>query len=269
VFLLDRRRIGIVLAVTAAAALVGIAAGGDHRRRGAQRIPETVSTTTQAMLIILFVLLAAGVLALTLWAITPDDLAGPLDRRRRTRSMVGTLVGLVLLMAAFSWAGRGGDDDEDEARPSIAVPALPSPGEVDVEDRPEPSWGLGLAGVVVLLGAAAVIARRRRVAPLDLPDGPLPVIATEDERVDAVRAAEACTDPRQAVLLAFAAAEALLSADVATRRPPATSAREWASALGLRPLTTIVGRYEVARFSHHDVDDSDRRDALDALRELA
>ena len=122
---------------------------------------------------------------------------------------------------------------------------------------------------LVLLAAAVVIARRRRVAPLDLPDGARHVIATEDERVDAVRAAESCADPRQAVLLAFAAAEALLSADPVTRRPPATSGREWATALGLAPLTTIVGRYEVARFSHHDVADADRKLAIDALRELA
>ena len=267
--LLDRRRIGVVLAVTAAAALIGLAAGGGHRRRSTFGIPDTVSTTAQAMLIILFVLLAAGVMALTLWAITPDDLRGTIDRRRRTRSIVGTLVGLVLLMTAFSWAGRDGRDDDDAAPPSAGAPALPTPDGRVVEDRPAPSWGLGAAGVAVLLLAGVVATVRRRVAPLDLPDAAMPLIATEDERVDAVRVAEACTDPRRAVLLAFAAAEALLSANADTRRPPATSAREWATALGLPPLTAIVARYEVARFSHHDVDDGDRTVALAALRELA
>ena len=267
--LLDRRRIGVVLATAAAAALVGIAANGGGRRRTTFGIPETVTTTTQAMLIIVFALLAAGVLALTVWAFTPDDLPNTIDRRHRTRSIVGTLIGLVLLMTFFSWAGRDGRDDaDDDVPPSIDAPSLPAPDGRVVEDRPEPSWGLGLAGVALLLVAGAVIVHRRRVPPLDLP-GAEPVIATDAERVDAVRAAESCVDPRQAVLLAFAAAEALLSAAPETRRPPATSAREWASALGLAPLTAIVGRYEVARFSHHDVDADDRAVALRALRELA
>ena len=266
--LLDRRRIGVVLAVTAAAALVAIAAGGGGRRRSTLGIPETVSTTTQAMLVILFVLLAAGVLALTVWAFAPDDLPNTIDRRQRTRSIVGTLLGLVLMMTLFSWVRGSGDEADESARPSVDAPAATPSSDRAVEDRPGPSWGLGAAGVALLLVAGAVVARRRRAAPLELPDVAPPVVANEDERADAVRAAEACTDPRRAVLLAFAAAEAVLSADADTRRPPATSAREWASAVGRAPLTTLVGRYEVARFSHHDVDEADRAVALAALREL-
>jgi hypothetical protein len=131
-----------------------------------------------------------------------------------------------------------------------------------------PQWGFGLVGVVLLLGAAGAVVYLRRPAPL--PERPpfVPPVATPEERDDAVAVALACTDPRQAVLLAFAAAEAVLSRDPSTRRPPATSAREWASAIQSPPLTLIVGRYEIARFSQHAVTEDDRRIALDALRSL-
>lgn len=267
--LLDRRRVGIVLAVVAGVTLVAIAARGDHvERRFSWSLPSTATGTAQAMILILFGLLALGVLVLTIWSMFPDRGGSTIEPRRRKRSILGTLLGLALMFVVFAIAVQIGGDGGEVQRGRFAEPvSAPSP-----DARGEgstPNWGLGAGGVVLLLGAAAVIALRRRPMAFDFPDeGPIAIVATRDERADAVEAAERCADPRRAVLLAFAAAEALLSADAATRRPAATSAREWAMTVRSRPLSTIVGRYEIARFSHHDVSEHDRRVALDALAAL-
>jgi hypothetical protein len=173
---------------------------------------------------------------------------------------------MVLLFVALANGRRDTVDEQPDRRPGSGLQGG-SPGSASSEGS-TPEWGLGLLGAVVLVGTAAVVAYRRgRAAPLDLRGDP-PIIATEEERADAVAVAHACTDPRQSVLLAFAAAEAVLSTDPATRRPPSTSAREWAAALRLPPLSDVVARYEIARFSHHAVTDDDRRAALDALERL-
>src|SRR5205085_1755273 len=146
------------------------------------------------------------VAALTVWALLPDGGPGKFEPRSRTRSIIVTLVLIVIVMIVFS-LGRGGAN-KDVPRSAGAGQGAP-PAAQHGEGSTTPSWGLGGAGVVLLLAVAGAVAYRRRVEPLDLPpDEPMPVIATLDERIDAVAAAEACADPRQAVLLAFAAAVA-------------------------------------------------------------
>lgn len=264
---IERRGVGIVLAVVAAVAVVAIAARGDHvADGGAWSISATVSGTAQAMVLILLGVLALAVLALTVWAIFPDG-RRKLEPRRRTSSIVSSIIFMLLIATAFSQVGRGDDGDKTPASRPSDLGAVPPVGD-DGDPRPSPQWGLGLGGVVLLLAVAGVVALGRRGDELDLPDDPRPAVVSEEERVDAIAEAQRCTDPRQSVLLAFAAAEALLSADAATRRPPATSAREWAAALRLSPLTELVGRYEIARFSTHPVSSADRTAALDALVSL-
>jgi hypothetical protein len=130
-----------------------------------------------------------------------------------------------------------------------------------------PAWPLGLAAVAVLAAGGVLFALRSRRAAGDVgpdvtgPDAPAPDVAVD--------LAVTCADPRQAVLLAFEAAEALLAADSTTRRPLTASAREWSASVHLPALTRLVERYEIARFSRHAVTAEDRAVALDALRSLA
>jgi hypothetical protein len=214
-----------------------------------------------------FLLLGFAVLVLAVWGMRPDGVALTPPKRRSWWQIVATVVWMVLVLALFSQA-RGDGDDEAPPRRAPGLPVGAPVPTTRADDAGDPEWGLGVLGVVLLLGAAGIVAFRRRLVPLDLPDAPRPV-ATDEERHDAVATAEACADPRQAVLLSFAAAEAVLSVDPTTRRPPATSAREWADVVKLAPLRDIVGRYEVARFSLHDVTEQDRAVALGALRSLA
>lgn len=267
---LDRRRFGIVLAVVASLVLIALAARSDHADpgTGAWSLSSTATGALQVTVLILFLLLGFGVLALAVWGMRPDGVALTPPKRRSWWNIVGSVMGMVLVLVLFSQArGSGGDEDAPPGREPGLPLGAPVP-TTDADDGRDPEWGLGVLGVVLLLGAAGVVAFRRRLVPLDLPDDPRPV-ATKEERYDAVATAESCTDPRQAVLLAFAAAESVLSADPTTRRPPATSAREWATAMEIAPLRDIVGRYEVARFSLHDVTEHDRAVALGALRSLA
>jgi hypothetical protein len=261
----DRRGAGLVLAVVAAVTLVAVAARGDHAGRGSSALsfPETVTATTQAVVLIVLGLLALGMCALFLWSIPASGSARP--RRSTSRMLAGAAL-FVACALLFSWVRP------HDGSPGRSPRAGSSGGVVGGGDTTStaggrsttPAWGLGGAGVLVLvaLGGAILWARRDRSTPISRPAD---VIATLQERDDAVAIAMACADPRRAVLLAFAAAEAVLSVDATTRRPPSTSAREWSAVVGLAPLAALVSRYEIARFSQHDVTAADRAAALDAL----
>jgi hypothetical protein len=262
------RRGPLAVLLVVAVMVVALAARSDHRGGAALRPSESAIGTGKAMIVILVALGMLVVAVLTVWGLKPD---GPvrLQDRPYPWKQLAMAFGLLLLMTLA--IGKLRPDDQVPPRPRPTAPATAAG--VGDQDRRAPSsapvqWGFGAVGVALLLGAAAAVAFLRRPGPL--PERPpfVPPVATPEERDDAVATAIACTDPREAVLLAFAAAEAVLSRDPSTRRPPATSAREWASAIQSPPLTTIVGRYEIARFSQHAVSDADRRMALDALRDL-
>jgi hypothetical protein len=263
------RRGALAVLLVVAVAVVALAARTDHRGGEALRPSPDAIGTGKAILLILVALVLVTVAVLVLWGLKPDDLAFE-PRERSWRQLVIGLALMFLVLLALAFARRG-DDDAGRHRPSRPVA---SPGARVGEEDASPTssapvqWGFGIVGVVLLLGAAGAVAYLRRPAPMPERAPRVAPIATPEERDDAVATALACPDPRQAVLLAFAAAEAVLSRDPATRRPPATSAREWASAVQSPPLTTIVGRYEIARFSQHAVVEDDRRIALDALRSL-
>jgi hypothetical protein len=263
----DRRGAGLVVGVIAAVALVALASRGDHG--GGDRIvvvPSAVTSAWQATILIVLAILVvgAGVLfALSLTANKPD-----LDRRRQSWKHIVVTIAIVLALAvAMSRARPHADPRRPDRDGGTSVIDGPRDAVADGSGG-SPAWGLGAVGALVVVGAVGgvVLSERRRRRAIEPPREP--IVATPEERDDAVARARACADPRAAVLLAFAAAEAVLSADAATRRPPATSAREWATRVRRAPLTTIVGRYEVARFSDHAVSARDRDVALGALADL-
>lgn len=265
----DRRGAGFVLGVVAAVTLVALASRGDHGGdRAILSVSSAATSAWQATLLIVFALLVVGVVVLMVASLSVHKPDHDGSRPRSWARVVATLVIVLVFAIAMS-----------RARPHRTPEVVDSSAGTSVSDgtrapAPEPAggspaWGIGAVGALLIVGAAAGVAyatRTRRGGALP----PLPpAVATPEERDDAVARARACADPRQAVLLAFAAAEAVLSGDATTRRPPATSAREWASRVRLAPLTAIVGRYEIARFSDHEVNDRDRAAALDALDALA
>jgi hypothetical protein len=122
--------------------------------------------------------------------------------------------------------------------------------------------GLGTAGI------AAYVVHRRSRGPLRDPPGLAEQLAFAlDDAIDDVRAE---TDPRRAVIKAYARMEEILGAHGLPRRaeeaPYEYLARALeavhASAASAEQLTSL---YEHARFSHHEIDTTMRADAIEAL----
>ncbi len=124
------------------------------------------------------------------------------------------------------------------------------------------------AGIVGLAGAALLRARRRRREPEAEPRATV----AEGAR-DAAAAAAIPTDPRAAVLAAYARMEAVL-ASVGLARRPSDAPREYLARLeaglggGRAPAARLTELFERARFSPHPVGEDLRRDAIGALETL-
>jgi hypothetical protein len=276
---LERRGVLLVLAVVAGVAAVAAASRSwrpDAEGRAVALSPGTSDTAWQVAAG-LFAVLGIVVLAAVVWG-AAGGRRGPVPHREK-RSRIGMVVGAILFVVVVSQLDRG-EPPSVEAPPGVgdAGGGEPGAGDRTEEEAPSPAGSLVVAGAVVLLLAATTAAVVRGRSASGAGDQP----AAGDERApgpaaaggtELVEAAEHARDPREAVLLAFAAAERRLAA-TPLARTPATSPREWlvtvrgsAPDLG-EPLGVLVGRYEIARFSHHPVGEADRRRALRALADL-
>jgi hypothetical protein len=177
-----------------------------------------------------------------------------------------SLVGLALMFSALR------RPDGNALGPKV-VPVLPQKATrrplQDAAREPRFQWPL-LAAVLALgtAGAAAYLAQRRRRGTLRA----RPMLADElsialDDAIDDVRAE---SDPRRAVIKAYARMEQILGAHGLPRRPEETPyeylARTLrtvsASAVSAARLTDL---YERARFSQHEIDPTMRDRAIGAL----
>ena len=257
-----------MLATVVAVALVGLAARGDQGDTGEPALTLAPGTGQTASTIVLWLvaLVGAGLLLLAPFAFGGGG--GP-RRERKKKSLLGQILALLLLVAVLWIAGdlpRLTTPPPDDVT-TVDEEERPGDEAQEADDPPSPVGTLVLAGLgaLAVAGAVALVVRSRLRR-----DGALVAPEVVDERVlvpvgsgpGLSERAAAEPDPRQAVLLAFAAAEERLG------RPPATSPREWLAAMPSEPLAVLVGRYEVARFSHHDVTEADRLAALDALAAL-
>lgn len=98
--------------------------------------------------------------------------------------------------------------------------------------------------------------------------------AAHDAIVGSIGAMLGDPDPRTAIIGAYARLQQELAGDNASRRDyegPAEHLHRVLSVLSVRPspLRTLIGLFEVARFSHHPLDASHRQQALAALRDVA
>jgi hypothetical protein len=136
--------------------------------------------------------------------------------------------------------------------------------------------GWTAAGFVLVIGAAMLVGaaglkwrRRRRQAPPAPPQTPV-------QRTTGRGIGEPVVwklDPRAAVLQAYGVGERALAARDMQRAgnetPREYLARVSAAARGAEePLASLTGRYEAARFGHHEIGVDARRAAIDAAERL-
>ena len=164
-------------------------------------------------------------------------------------------------------------------RQAPSLPALPQvrPGTattVETQSRGGADGAAALAaGVAVgLLGLAVVLAVGRLGRAPGLPDHARRAVATGAH--EALAALAMPSDPRAAVLVAYARMELAL-AEAGLQRRPSEAPREYLGRITERlgvarhPTATLTALFERARFSTHAVDESMRRDAVTALEQVA
>jgi Domain of unknown function (DUF4129) len=280
----DRRRgrrglLPIALAVgLLALAAVGSLRGPLGSGRGRPVYPADLIDSL--LLLVFLAMVAAGLLAVvSLWP------GLRFDSRRRRRSSSFTLI-LPMAAVLVLWLlrdllglGEGGPDD-----PAPSTP--PAPSTLEVPDPPPQSglvpWivaGVALAAMVAVVAAQLAADRRRRRPP-----------RTPAERLvglldDTLEDLEREPDPRRAVIAAWARMERGLAA-AGRPRHPAEAPFEYATRVleaalvpvgagppsefagPLRPdsVHRLTGLFERAKFSRHRIGESDRTQAIAALR---
>jgi len=135
-----------------------------------------------------------------------------------------------------------------------------------------PSWLPWIVAAIAVVAIAVVLVTLlRHQRPQQ--DAPSPRIAAHAAVQSAITALEAATDPRGAVIAAYAAMAGTLAAHGVPRRP-AEAPREYlrramvASRVRADDAGTLTGLFEEARFSTHPLPERARERALSALTSL-
>lgn len=212
--------------------------------------------------------LAALLVVLLLWP------GGPPIRfpERKKSSPIKMLAGIVLLFAILLALQPFFNRTEAGPEPTGTGDAATQT-EMTVSQESGSRWGLIILGGAVLLvivGASAAI--RRDVDPevATAPSAPAEVTEVIDSVLSQL---EVSTDPRRVVIGAYARMEGVLTAAGLPRRNSEAPLEYLGRALRrLAVSRAAVGRltalFEVARFSHHDVDPDMGREAIAALNEI-
>lgn len=178
-------------------------------------------------------------------------------------------VGLVKLPKRFSDGAAG---DAAQLRPGSPLPTLPEAAETSY--TPALSWipVLVVTGLVLAGFGAYVLSERRARRGRSSERRPLleQLALVLDETLDDIRAE---SDPRRAIIAAYARCERILTTNGAARRA-AETAEEYLGRI-LRELELApqaIGRltnlFQQAKFSHHEMDEAMKHDAIDALEQV-
>jgi Domain of unknown function (DUF4129) len=259
------------LAVLALAAIVAVAAGGStpggtsDRRGPADLVLDTLLTLT--------LLLFAFAIAFLVYAFIHRKEIGNLRLPQRTRpsSVTSLLVFLAVLgiVALLRVRGLFGDDDEAESQPGNAGPIG------DSATPPDPAYEPALAWLPVLVVAALVaiayvslsVAARRRRGQRPRSGVAASLADVLDDSLDDLRAE---SDPRRAVIAAYARLERVLAAHGLPKRSPETPQEYLERILpelevDATSISRLTDLFTWAKFSHHDVRPTMKEEAIAAL----
>jgi hypothetical protein len=220
---------------------------------------------------------AAAVVATALWP--PPRRSRGLEREPVLRVRAGPLtIALALLVpvaiVAVIVASAGHRDrTARNALPSLGTPpATTAANEARERGGADGAAALAAGIAVGLLGVAAVVVAGRRGRRPGAPDGVRAAVAAGAD--DALAALAMPADPRTAVLVAYSRMQAALAGAGLGQRA-SEAPREYLGRISARlgiarqPTERLTGLFERARFSTHAVDESMRRDAVDALERIA
>jgi hypothetical protein len=230
-----------ILAVAGGLAFFAIVLRPARRRRREPEQPDWVyepppTSRSEKALLLLAVLLFAGALAGAAWLFTPRGVSSQPGPPPAT-------------------AGR-------------SVPATASPSRAHPRQASWPWQAAGVAAAVASVGLLAVwVVRRRRDQATNIrPDSGV-LVDVLDTSLEDLRVV---SDPRQAILAAYARMEHALSPRGVGRQRHETALEYLDRLLGRldlepAPLRHLTGLFELARFSNHEVTEAMRDDALAAL----
>jgi Domain of unknown function (DUF4129) len=267
--------LGLVLLALVAAVAIASTGSVPGGKAGVRRPADQLLDVTMSLLVV--VILAGGVVAILVFALFRRDdavvsMAGGKRRRGPAQAIASAAMGLVLVLVALRFLKS---DDGREAGDGV-IPGLDQvPGLADEQQgRYEPEFTIWPVVVTLALalaaGTAIVLERRarRRAA------GPPPLAAPEealadvlDETLDDLRAE---TDPRRAVIAAYARMERALRA-AGLPRHESEAPEEYLTRvvdgveLSRRAASRLTALFAWARFSGHDVRPEMKDEAIDTL----
>jgi hypothetical protein len=270
----------LALLLTGLLAAVGIASTGavPGGSGGARRPSEQLLDVTMSLLVV--VVLVGGVVALVVFSLfrREDAVATAIGRKQR-RTPAQALLSLVLGVALVIVALRFVRSDEGPDGGDGLLPGLDGiPGVAEAQEgRYEPEftpWPVVITVVLALAAAAALGLRRRaRRSALGTEVSAEPEAALADvldETLDDLRAE---SDPRRAVIGAYARMERALAAAGLPRREAEAPDEYLARLLGALELTRrdagrLTDLFTWARFSGHDVQPEMKREAIETLEHV-
>jgi hypothetical protein len=264
------------VAVLGLVAVVAIAAGGSVEPGSNLSRPPSHALVDAVFTLFLLAMAAGAVLlvyGLTQRKAIAQELASGRYRRMTLLAYAvyfGVVVGFSYWRLAHWKAQHGGLADSDLGFPS---PSTGSSAAADSSYTPGISWlsvilvvGLVAAGAIAYLSAERRARRTRREEP------PLAAQLADalDEALDDLRAE---TDPRRAVVAAYARMERVLAANGVARRDSETPEEYMRRALDDLPpssgaIERLTSLYTRAKFSHHEVDPAMKDDAIAALEHV-
>jgi hypothetical protein len=198
-------------------------------------------------------------------------------RYRRT-SLTAFLALIVIIVGAIAVARRlnltrhapGAVEEQPPFNVGPSVPTTPDQ-KPTVVYEPGISWFVVAIVVGLVLAAAiAYVLSRRRMAVLREPDLAEQLAAALDDAVDDLRSE---TDPRRAIIAAYARMERVLAASGVPRRTAETADEYLARVLlelapGSDAVTRLTNLFSQAKFSHHEIDATMKEEAIDALEQV-
>ena len=258
--------LGLLGAVAVAAGAGASGGGGEGARRPSDWVLDVIVS------LVLVQLVVGGVLLAVLLVLRPQELVDPRQDGKATggrKALVGVAIVVVLFAVLAIRRILTGDGSSLARLLGHSPTGAPA---TSVTDRYEPqfaTWPVAAITGLLLIALCAwlLAARARRKALPGEQDLQAALEAALDDSLDDLRAEP---DPRRAVIAAYARLELVLAAHDVPRRAseaPGEYLRRVLAALDVSPaaVSRLTSLFQTAKFSHHDVDDTMKNDAIDAL----